>query len=122
MGKIVVVRFVLCWVYIIRGLRQKSPNNHVLQSLKSIFILANRAGPDEMPRFAAFHLGFPCLAKYLVRAFQHTKQCHTFSEHTESVSKYFLCNWSFISLLDNHFIKMTLLVYGFTEFIIFRHS
>ena len=35
----------------------KRANNyvHVLQFLKIVFILANSAGPDKMPRFAAFH-------------------------------------------------------------------
>ena len=32
-------------------------NNYVLQSLKIVFILANSAGPDEIPCFVAFHLG-----------------------------------------------------------------
>ena len=28
-------------------------------------VLANSADPDEMPHYAAFHLGLPCLPKYL---------------------------------------------------------
>ena len=38
-----------------------------------IFILENCAGPDEMPHFAAFHLGLHCLQEYPFRGFQCTK-------------------------------------------------
>ena len=39
-------------------------------SLKIDFVLANSAGPDEMPHYnAAFHLGLPCLLKYPFRGF-----------------------------------------------------
>ena len=31
--------------------------------LEDVFILANSANPDEMPPYAAFHLGFHCLPK-----------------------------------------------------------
>ena len=34
-------------------------------TLKIVFILANSADPIEMPPYAAFHLGFHCLPKYL---------------------------------------------------------
>ena len=30
-------------------------------SLKIVFIFANSADPDEMPHYAAFHLGLHCL-------------------------------------------------------------
>ena len=33
----------------------------IFLSLKIVFILANTADPDEMPPYAAFHLGFHCL-------------------------------------------------------------
>ena len=33
--------------------------------LKIVFILANSANSDEMPPYAAFHLGIHCLPKYL---------------------------------------------------------
>ena len=49
------------------------PNNYVFQSLKIAFILAKSVGPDEMPRFVAFHLGLHCLPKYPFRCFQYTK-------------------------------------------------
>ena len=32
---------------------------------KIVFVLANSADPDEMPPYAAFHLGLLCLSKYL---------------------------------------------------------
>ena len=38
-----------------------------------VFISANSADPDEMPHFAAFHLGLRCLPKYLLRGFQNVK-------------------------------------------------
>ena len=36
--------------------------------LKIIFALANGAEPDEMPHYAAFHLGLHCLPKYIFRS------------------------------------------------------
>ena len=33
--------------------------------LKIVFIFANGADSDEMPHYAAFHLGLFCLSKYL---------------------------------------------------------
>ena len=33
-------------------------------------ILANSEDPDEMPQYAAFHLGLHCLSKYLFSSFQ----------------------------------------------------
>ena len=38
-----------------------------------VIILANSACPDDMQRFAAFHLGLHCLPKYTFRGFQFTK-------------------------------------------------
>ena len=38
-----------------------------------VIILANSVGPDEMQRFAEFHLGLHCLPKYPFRGFQFTK-------------------------------------------------
>ena len=34
------------------------------QALKILFIIANSADTDEMPHYAAFHLGLCCLPKY----------------------------------------------------------
>ena len=45
----------------------------VFLSLKIYFVLVNSAGPDEIPHYAAFHLGLPCLQKYLFMGFQSTK-------------------------------------------------
>ena len=36
----------------------------VFYSLTINFVLANSADPDEMPHYAAFHLGLHCLPKY----------------------------------------------------------
>ena len=45
----------------------------VFQSLKIVFIQANSADPDEMPPYAAFHLGLHCLPKYLFTGMQNEK-------------------------------------------------
>ena len=34
-------------------------------SLKIVFVIANSVNPDEMPHYAAFHLGVHCLPKNL---------------------------------------------------------
>ena len=57
-----------------KGLQVEFLNNDVLLSLKVVLILANRADPDEMQHYAAFHLGFHCLPKYQFRSFQYTKE------------------------------------------------
>ena len=41
-------------------------SSFVFLSLTIIFIVANSADPDEMPSFAAFHLGLHCLPIYLL--------------------------------------------------------
>ena len=51
----------------------KFPKNIVLLSLKSHFVLANSADPDEIPHSVAFHLGLHCFPKYPLRGFCHTK-------------------------------------------------
>ena len=57
----------------IEGSQVIIPKNIVFFSLKIDFILANSADPDEMPHYAAFHLGLLCLPKYLFRGFMYTK-------------------------------------------------
>ena len=42
-------------------------------SLKIVFIIANSADPDEMPPYAAFHLGLHNLPKYLFTGIQKEK-------------------------------------------------
>ena len=37
------------------------------------FYLENSVDPDEMPHYAAFHLGLHCLSKYPFRGFKYTK-------------------------------------------------
>ena len=38
-----------------------SQKKYGISSLKLDFVLANSADPDEMPLYAAFHLGLQCL-------------------------------------------------------------
>ena len=45
-------------------------SNGVFLCWKIVFIFANSADPDEMPPFAASHLGRPCLLKYLFAVIQ----------------------------------------------------
>ena len=52
-----------------RGHRKKSLHYDVFLSLKIVLILANRADPDEMQHYAAFHPCLHCLPKYLFRGF-----------------------------------------------------
>ena len=40
---------------------------------RSFFALTNSVDPDEMPHYAAFHLGLHCLPKYPFRGFLYTK-------------------------------------------------
>ena len=57
----------------------------MLLSLKiSFFILANCAASDEMPPYAAFHLGLHCLPKYLLTGIQ--------NENGEAEKAYIMCN------------------------------
>ena len=44
-----------------------SPKNIVFHSLKIDFVFANSADPDEMPHYAAFHLGIHCLSSTHLR-------------------------------------------------------
>ena len=41
-----------------KGSQVKNLNNNIIMPLKFAFSLANSADPDEMPPYAAFHLGF----------------------------------------------------------------
>ena len=56
----------------IKGSQVTFQNNNVFLSLKISFVLANNADPDEMPHYAAFHLGLHCLPKYLFTCIQHS--------------------------------------------------
>ena len=51
-------------VYIDGATGYNFQKNIVLNSLKIDIVLANSADPDEMPHYAAFHLGLLCLPKY----------------------------------------------------------
>ena len=52
----------------LKGSHVKCLDYDVFMSLKIVFILANRADPDEMLPYAAFHLGLHCLPQYLFTA------------------------------------------------------
>ena len=45
------------------------PNILYIFSLMNDYVLANSADPDEMPHYAAFHLGLHCLPKYQFKEF-----------------------------------------------------
>ena len=45
----------------------------VFHSLKTDFVLANSADPDELPLDATFYLGLHCLPKYLLTSIQNEK-------------------------------------------------
>ena len=47
--------------------------NLVFISMKFGLTLTNSADPNEMPLFAAFHLGLHCLPKYIFKSLQYTK-------------------------------------------------
>ena len=47
--------------------------NIVFPSLKIDLVLTKGIDPDEMPHYAAFHLGFHCLPKYQFRSFWSSK-------------------------------------------------
>ena len=47
-----------------RGHRLYFLNKIVFLSLMIVFVLANSVDPDEMPHYAAFHLGLHCLPKH----------------------------------------------------------
>ena len=51
----------------------KISTNDVFLYPKIVFIIANRADPDEMPPYAAFHLGLHYLPKYLFTVIQNEK-------------------------------------------------
>ena len=46
---------------------------NIFPSLNVVFILVNSADPDEVPPYAAFHLGLHCLPKYLFTDMQNKK-------------------------------------------------
>ena len=60
-------------LYILRGHRLRFPKTIVFLSLNINFVIANSADLDEMPHYAAFHLGLHCLPKYLFRDFWSSK-------------------------------------------------
>ena len=45
----------------------------ILYFLSEIFFFLNSVDSDEMPHYAAFHLGLHCLLKYPFRGFPYTK-------------------------------------------------
>ena len=63
------IRIGLSMMYF-KGSQVVIPNYNVFWSLGIVFTFTNSVDPDEMPHFAAFHLGFHCFSKYLFRSFQ----------------------------------------------------
>ena len=49
---------------ILKGNRLKFLNFNMFLSMKTVFILANSADPDDMPHYVAFHLDLHCLSTY----------------------------------------------------------
>ena len=60
-------------LHVLRGHRVPYPNYDVFLSLRIVFTLTNSVDPDEMPHYAAFHLGLHCLSKYPFRGLQYIK-------------------------------------------------
>ena len=56
-------------------------------SLKITFISANRADPDEMPPYVAFHLGLLCLPKYPYTGIQNEEDYFNSKQHMEIMSQ-----------------------------------
>ena len=67
------IRMGLCIKYFRGSHRLKFPNYDVFLSLMIVLTSAKSVEPDEMPHYAAFHLGLHCLPKYRFRRFKHTK-------------------------------------------------
>ena len=58
---------------VLSGVTGRILNYDVFLSINVVLILANSYNPDEMPHYAAFHLGLHCLPKYLFRGFPSAK-------------------------------------------------
>ena len=58
-----------CSFCVLRGHRKNSLNHNICMSLKIVFIL----DPDDLPPYAANHLGLHCLPKYLFTGLQNEK-------------------------------------------------
>ena len=55
------------------GVSGYNKKKSVFCCLKILITLTNSIDPDEMPHYAAFHLGLHCLQKYRFRGFPNTK-------------------------------------------------
>ena len=69
----------------IQGSQVIISKNIIFLSLKIGFVLANSAYSDEMPQYAAFHMGLHCLLKYLFRGFQYIQRIKT-GDKTNGIS------------------------------------
>ena len=58
---------------IFRGHRWNFLNYNTFLLWMFVFIYANSADSDKIPQYAAFHLGFHCLQKYLFAGIQNIK-------------------------------------------------
>ena len=59
----------------LKGLPVKISIKWCISVAEDWFYLKNSAYPDEMPPYAAFHLGLHCLTKYLFIGIQIEKSC-----------------------------------------------
>ena len=79
------------------------------KSMKIVFILANSADPDEMPPYAAFHLGLYCLPNYLFTGVQNekgiTKMQQRINQFLPSWMHVFLYCWFVYKTSFVHFSK-----------------
>ena len=56
---------------------------NVFFCLKFFFTLKNSVDPDEMPHYAAFHLGLYCLLKYPLWGFTYMQKVKANSENSD---------------------------------------
>ena len=59
-------------LYISRGVRFYLKKNIVFFLSEDLFYPNKQVEPDEMPHYAAFHLGLHCLQKYSFTSFPNT--------------------------------------------------
>ena len=62
--------FIFCIIWGVMGYNLKK---YIFLSLKIDFVFANNENLDEMPHYAAFHLGLYCLSKYPLKGFWYSR-------------------------------------------------
>ena len=88
-------------MYVLKVYRLKFPKYIVFLSLKIDLVTANSAHPDEMPPYAAFHLGIHCLHSInsVVSSHQKVNNTHSLEIH----ETWNLCN--FVNQKYSFFLK-----------------